>query len=72
MTQQTVKLEYNSEVVIGAKEDSKDAFIQGYHKIEELKYILEVDTETVTGLVVGIKTLLDIIFIALQNKRKKK
>ena len=40
---------------------------------KELKYILEIDTKTITesGLVVGIKTPLDIISIALQNKQKK-
>jgi len=39
----------------------------GYYKIGELKYALKADIKTVieSRLVVGIKTLLDIVFIAL-------
>ena len=61
------KLKYNSEAVVGVTKDFKDIPIQGYYEIGELRYILEVDTETATesGLVVGIETLLNTIFIAL-------
>ena len=62
-----VRLKYNSKVAAGINEDSKDIFMHGYYKIGELRYVLEADTETVieSELVVGIETLLDIIFIAL-------
>jgi len=61
------KLKYNSKAVIGAIRDLKDVFIWSYYKIGELKYILKVEIKIVTErkLVVDIKTLLDIIFIAL-------
>ena len=61
------KLKYDSEAAIGAIKDPKDIFMQGYHKTKELKYILKVNIKTATesGLVVGIKTPLDIIFIIL-------
>jgi len=39
--------------------------MQSYYKIKELKYILKADTEIKYKLVVGIKTLLDIVFIIL-------
>ena len=65
MVQQVTKLEYNSEAAVGAIENLKDVFTQGYYKIEELRYTLKADTEIVTGLVVGIKILLDIISIVL-------
>jgi len=61
------KLKYNNKVAVGAIEDLKDVFTQSYYKIGGFKYILKVETETVTEreLVVGIKTPLDIIFITL-------
>ena len=71
MAQETTKLKYNSKAAVGAIENPKDIFTQGYHKIKEFRYILKTDTKTVTELVVGIKTLLDIISIALQDERKK-
>ena len=71
MTQQTTKLKYDSEATAGAIEDFKDVFIQGYYKIGELRYILEVDIKIAIKLVVGIETLLNIIFITLQDKWKK-
>ena len=66
------KLEYDSEAAVGTIGDFKDVSMQGYHEIGELKYTLKVDTETVIELVVGIETLLDITFIVLQDKQKKK
>ena len=59
-------MEYNK-VATGAIEDFKDIFMQGYYKIGEFRYVLEVDIKTAieSGLVVGIETLLDIISIAL-------
>jgi len=44
-----------------------------YKIIKALKYTLKTKTETDTepGLVMGIKTPLDIIFITLQDRRKK-
>jgi len=41
--------------------------MQGYYKIGELKYVLEIDIETVieSELVVGIKIVLNIISIIL-------
>jgi len=61
------KLKYNSKVIIGATRDLKKVFIYNYYKTKEFRYILKANTETVieNELVVGIKTLLDIIFIAL-------
>jgi len=61
------KLKYNSEAAIGATKNPKDIFILGYYKIEKLKYILNVNTKTVieSELVVGIETLLNIVFIIL-------
>jgi len=52
----------------------KNLFINlsNYKIIKEPKYILETKTETTIkpGSVIGIKTLLDTISIALQNKKK--
>jgi len=44
-----------------------------YEIIKEFKYTLKVKTETATEprLVMGIKTLLNMMFIALQDKREK-
>ena len=68
IAQQAAKLKYNNKATVGAIEDFEDIFIQGYYKKGEFKYILEVDTKIVIKLVVGIETLLDIIFITLQDK----
>jgi len=67
MAQQATKLEYNSKAIVGAIENPKNVFMQGYYKIGELKYALKTDTKTTIKreLVMGIKTLLDIIFIIL-------
>jgi len=61
------KLKYNSKAAVGIIKDFKDAFIYSYYKIGELEYILKVNIETVieSESVMGIKTLLDIISIAL-------
>jgi len=62
-----IKLKYNSKAATGIIDVFKDVFTQGYYKIEEFKYILKVNTKTVieSELIVGIKTLLDIISIIL-------
>ena len=46
--------------------------LSNYKIIKEPKYILKIETKTATELrsVIGIKTLLDIISIILQNKRE--
>ena len=69
-----IKLKYNSKAAVGAIKDLKDVFIQGYYEIRELRYILEANIKIVieSELVVGIDTLLNIIFIALQDKQKKR
>jgi len=61
------KLKYDSEAVIEVTKNPKYIFMLGYYKIKKLKYILKVDTETATEseLVVGIKTLLNMVFIIL-------
>jgi len=58
-------LEYNNKTVVGTIKDFKDVFIYGYYKIKGLGYALEVNIKIVIELVVGIKTLLNIIFIIL-------
>ena len=60
-----IKLEYNNKTVVGVIENFKDIFTQSYYKIKEFGYTLEVNTKTTIEreLVVGIKTLLDIVFI---------
>jgi len=61
------ELKYNSKAVVGAIKNLKNVFIYSYYKIEELIYILKGDTKIAikSKLVVGIKTLLSIIFIIL-------
>jgi len=60
--------------IVKLKVIMKNLFIDlnNYKIIKELKYTLEVETETTTEpkLVVGIKTPLDIISITLQNRRE--
>ena len=47
--------------------------MQSYYKIREFKYAPEANNEIVKSeLVVGIKILLNIVFITLQNKYKIK
>ena len=67
IVQQVTKLKHNSKVVVGAIEDFKDIFIQGYYKIKEFRYVLKADIKTVieSELVVDIETPLNIIFIIL-------
>ena len=74
MAQKAIELKYNNKAAAGIIKDFKDVFIQSYYKKGEFKYILEADIKTAieSELVVGIETLLNIIFITLQDKQKKK
>ena len=67
MAQQAIKLKYNSKAAAGTIKDFKNIFIYGYYKIGGFRYVLKVNTEIAieSELVVGIKTLLNIIFIIL-------
>jgi len=66
MMQQVTKLEYNTKAAVGAIKDFKNVLMQSYYKIREFKYAPEANNEIVKSeLVVGIKILLNIVFITL-------
>jgi len=61
------ELKYKNEIAVGATKDPEDVSIKGYYEIGEFRYALKVDIKIAieSESVVGIKTLLNIISIAL-------